>query len=170
MDSRHRIKPSAHPPVLLSGIPASMGQALEWLASPTIPMPPRGRDSIVSRSACQARCARKSIGVHGPDLGKNPQGEGPALFHSAGSTYMLMSGLTGWNPNPANLVATTAPRLCGAWWKQQPNPAATEGGNITFDSQSTFVLPLQLGGGQTLFIYMGDRWNFKGPGSVRSRV
>ena len=95
------------------------------------------------------------------------QGEGPALFHSAGSTYMLMSGLTGWNPNPANLVATTAPRLCGAWWKQQPNPAATEGGNITFNSQSTFVLPLQLGGGQTLFIYMGDRWNFKGPGSVR---
>lgn len=78
-----------------------------------------------------------------------------------------MSGLTGWNPNPANLVATTAPRLCGAWWKQQPNPAATEGGNTTFDSQSTFVLPLQLGGGQTFFIYMGDRWNFKGPGSVR---
>ena len=81
---------------------------------------------------------------------------------------MLMSGLTGWNPNPAALVATTAPRLCGAWWTQQPNPASTEGGNTTFDSQSTFVLPLHLGSGRTFFIYMGDRWNFKGPGSVRS--
>ena len=95
------------------------------------------------------------------------QGEGPALFHAGDRTYMLMSGLTGWNPNPANLISTSASRLCGASWQQHANPASTEGGNTTFDSQSTHVLPLTLDDGSTLFVYMGDRWNFKGPGSVR---
>ncbi|KAK9821806.1 hypothetical protein WJX81_007845 [Elliptochloris bilobata] len=95
-----------------------------------------------------------------------PRGEGPALFRAGDMSYMLMSGLTGWSPNPAALVSTVAPRLCGAWWVRQPNPATTEGGNTTFNSQSTAVLPLKLGDGSTLFIYMGDRWNFQGPGST----
>ena len=96
------------------------------------------------------------------------QGEGPALFRVGGTAYMLMSDLTGWNPNPAKLVATASPRLCGAAWHLEPNPATGPGGNTTYDSQSTFVLPLTLGDGSTFFIYMGDRWNFMGPGSVRA--
>ena len=40
---------------------------------------------------------------------------------------------------------------------------------ILFVLQPAYVFPLELESGNTLFIYMGDRWNFYGPGSV-SRV
>ena len=43
---------------------------------------------------------------------------------------------------------------------------AGKGANITYNSQSTFVLPLEFEDGTVLFIYMGDRWNFYGSGQV----
>ena len=42
-----------------------------------------------------------------------------------------------------------------------------DGANITYNSQSSFVFDLILEDGTVMYIYMGDRWNFYGPGSVR---
>ncbi len=42
-----------------------------------------------------------------------------------------------------------------------------DGANITYNSQSTFVFDLTFEDGTVMYIYMGDRWNFYGPGSVR---
>lgn len=42
-----------------------------------------------------------------------------------------------------------------------------DGANITYNSQSTFVFDLTFEDGTVIYIYMGDRWNFYGPGSVR---
>ena len=95
------------------------------------------------------------------------QGEGPAIFSPApGEYYMFASHLTGWAPNPPQLFAAASASLAEAAWGELPCPASGQGANITYNSQSTFVLPLELEDGSVLFIYMGDRWNFYGPGKV----
>lgn len=81
---------------------------------------------------------------------------------------MMASHLTGWSPNAPMLFHSSAPSLFTATWAELPVPATGEGANITYNSQSTFVFQLQFDDGTTLYIYMGDRWNFYGPGSVRS--
>ena len=43
---------------------------------------------------------------------------------------------------------------------------AGPGSETTWDSQSTAVFPFQAENGQELLMYMGDRWNAAGPGSV----
>lgn len=48
----------------------------------------------------------------------------------------------------------------------RPSWCAGRGANITYNSQSTFVLPLEFQDGTVLHIYMGDRWNFYGSGKV----
>jgi hypothetical protein len=90
------------------------------------------------------------------------QAEGPALFKPKDGSYFLMgSHLTGWAPNPPLLFHTYAPSLdaAGAWTKL-PTPATGDDANITYNSQSTFVFPLEFEDGTILYIYMGDRWNF----------
>jgi hypothetical protein len=42
-------------------------------------------------------------------------------------------------------------------WEVMPNPARGKGANRTFESQSTFILPVA--GKQNAFIFMADRWN-----------
>ena len=95
------------------------------------------------------------------------QGEGPALFKPApGSYYVMASHLTYWAPNQAELFHAAAPSLSAASWRPLEPPVYGKGANITYDSQPSFIFPLQLSDGTTLHIYMGDRWNFDGPGSV----
>ena len=97
------------------------------------------------------------------------QCEGPSVFKPAANSYFMMaSHLTGWAPNPPLLFHATADSLSGAVWLDSTVPASGAGANITFNSQSTFVFSLVLEDGTTMFIYMGDRWNFYGPGSVRA--
>ena len=62
-----------------------------------------------------------------------------------------------------------APALCGAPWTllQQPTNGLDAAANTTYDSQPTFVLPYHCASGRTVFMYLGDRWNFRGPGGVR---
>ena len=97
------------------------------------------------------------------------QCEGPSVFKPAANSYFMMaSHLTGWAPNPPLLFHATSDSLSGAVWLDSTVPASGVGANITFNSQSTFVFPLVLDDGTTMFIYMGDRWNFYGPGSVRA--
>ena len=95
------------------------------------------------------------------------QGEGPAIFKpSDGNYYMMASHLTFWRPNPAMLFHAAADSLATAKWSQLARPAMGPGANTTYNSQSSSVFTLQLASGASLHIYMGDRWNFYGPGSV----
>lgn len=82
--------------------------------------------------------------------------EAPAIFERNGIYYLITSGCTGWDPNPA--LYYTARSVWGPWEKQD-NPARGAGADTTFGAQSTFVLPVQ--GREDAFIFMADRWNPK---------
>lgn len=84
------------------------------------------------------------------------QNEAPAIFQHEGTYYMITSGLTGWDPNPAR--SFKAPSVMGPW-ETLGNPAKGNEAELTFRSQSTHVLPVE--GKEGAFIYMGDRWNPK---------
>lgn len=86
--------------------------------------------------------------------------EAPAVFKAKGKYYMITSGCTGWAPNPGR--SSVADSMLGEW-RVLGNPSrGTDGQNATtFDSQSTYVLPVQ--GKPNTFIFMGDRWRPKNP-------
>ncbi|GCF09931.1 RICIN domain-containing protein [Dictyobacter arantiisoli] len=79
--------------------------------------------------------------------------EAPALFRANGRYYLLASHLTGWNTNDNQYTSATS--LSGPWsaWSN-----FAPSGTNTFNSQTTFVLPIT-GSQGTTYIYMGDRWN-----------
>lgn len=80
--------------------------------------------------------------------------EAPAVFKHAGRYYLLGSGCTGWDPNMAR--AAVADSIFGPW-KNLENPCRGPEADLTFMSQSTFVLPVA--GQPGKFIAMFDRWN-----------
>lgn len=79
--------------------------------------------------------------------------EAPAIFKKDGKYYMITSGCTGWEPNSARLFV--ADSILGNW-KRFPNPCVGKGADLTFQSQSTFILPVH--GKKNQFIFMADRW------------
>ncbi|MEE1617709.1 family 43 glycosylhydrolase [Brachybacterium sp. J153] len=79
--------------------------------------------------------------------------EAPALFKREGTYYLITSGATGWNPNPAQYA--TATEILGDW-TDHGNPVTGDGASDTFRSQSTNVIPVDPERGT--FVYMGDRW------------
>ena len=79
--------------------------------------------------------------------------EAPALFKKDGKYYMITSGCTGWDPNAARLL--TADSLMGEW-TLHPNPCIGNDADLTFHSQSTYILPIE--GKKNAFIFMADRW------------
>ena len=80
--------------------------------------------------------------------------EAPAPFKYRGKYYLISSGTTGWDPNPASYAV--ADNIFGPW-TVKGNPCVGSGSETTFDSQSTYVLPAP-GKDPAAFIYMGDRW------------
>ncbi len=82
--------------------------------------------------------------------------EAPAMFKHKGKYYLIASDCTGWEPNAARLA--WAPSVFGPW-EELGNPCIGNEADLTFRSQSTFVLPVQ--GKENAFIYMGDRWTPK---------
>jgi len=81
--------------------------------------------------------------------------EAPAVFKTSGGQYFFIgSDCTGWAPNAAR--SATADKIFGPW-KELGNPCAGEDADLTFHSQSTYIIPVQ--GRKDAFIYMGDRWN-----------
>ncbi len=80
--------------------------------------------------------------------------EAPAVFKYDNRYYLITSDCTGWSPNPATYAV--ADSLLGNW-KQMGNPCIGKGSENTFQSQSTYVLPLP--GQPDTFIFMADRWN-----------
>ncbi len=77
--------------------------------------------------------------------------EAPCVFKHDGKYYFIGSGCTGWAPNAAR--SAVAESIFGPW-RELGNPAIDQGGDTTYESQSSFVLTLTDGN----FLYMGDRW------------
>jgi hypothetical protein len=76
--------------------------------------------------------------------------EAPALLKTGGIYYLFSSGATGWDPNQAKYATATA--MTGPW-----SALTNIGDNITFDSQSTYIIPVT-GTDTTTHIFCGDRW------------
>ncbi len=79
--------------------------------------------------------------------------EAPAMFKANGYYFLLMSHETGWSPNDD--VYSYATSISGPW--STPVDFAVAGSD-TYDSQSTYVVPVT-GTSGTTYMYMGDRWN-----------
>jgi hypothetical protein len=82
--------------------------------------------------------------------------EAPAMLKWHGRYFLFTSDCTGWSPNSARLLV--ADSIFGDW-EELGNPCLGTGTQITdtFNSQSTFILPVQYKAG--VFIFMADRWN-----------
>ncbi len=80
--------------------------------------------------------------------------EAPALFKQGGKYYLVTSLCSGWSPNAATYAV--ADSMLGQW-KQEGNPCSGADAATTFQSQSTYILPLK---DQTnSYLFMADRWN-----------
>jgi hypothetical protein len=79
--------------------------------------------------------------------------EAPAIFKHEGTYYFIGSGCTGWAPNSAR--SAVAESIWGPW-TELGNPCVGEHADVTFHSQSTYILPVQ--GKEGAFIFMADRW------------
>ncbi len=84
--------------------------------------------------------------------------EAPAIFKKDGKYYMINSGCTGWVPNAAR--SAWAPSIWGPW-EELGNPCVGDNIEITFNSQGTYILPVQ--GKKDAYIFAADRWNTANP-------
>jgi hypothetical protein len=90
--------------------------------------------------------------------------ESPAVFRKDSLYYFLGSDLTGWERNDNYYFTSTS--LKGPWTKRGFfAPQAT----LTWNSQTTFVLPIQ-GTKETTYMFMGDRWSFPKQASAATYV
>lgn len=85
----------------------------------------------------------------------NQRREAPAPFKYRGKYFLITSGLTGWDPNPAGYAV--ADSVFGPW-TAKGNPCTGPEAETTFRSQSTYVLPAP-GKQPGSFIFMADRWS-----------
>jgi len=86
--------------------------------------------------------------------------EAPAMFKHGGKYWLIASGCTGWTPNAARLAV--AESIWGPWTLlRNPWIGAKADVDQSYDSQSTFVLPVA--GKQGAFIFMADRWRPTNP-------
>ncbi len=76
--------------------------------------------------------------------------EAPAMFKVGERYFLITSGATGWDPNQAKYSTATA--IAGPW-----SALENLGDGTTFDTQSTFVIPV-VGSEATTYVYAGDRW------------
>lgn len=88
--------------------------------------------------------------------------EAPAIFKHKGTYFMITSGCTGWDPNEARIFS--APSIWGPW-TQHHNPCIGKDAELTFHSQSTFILPVA--GKEDTYIFMADRWRPRFPSDAR---
>ncbi|MBW8889205.1 MAG: family 43 glycosylhydrolase [Fibrobacteres bacterium] len=79
--------------------------------------------------------------------------ESPTLFKMNGTYYWLSSSKTGWRSNDNKYA--TASSIAGPWTDKG---LLAPSGELTWNSQSTFVLPVT-GSQGTIFMFCGDRWN-----------
>lgn len=84
--------------------------------------------------------------------------EGATLFKRKDKYYIFASDCTGWAPNAAR--SAVANQIFGKW-TELGNPCIEADSELTFHSQSTYVLQVQ--GKKGTYIYMGDRWTPDNP-------
>lgn len=85
--------------------------------------------------------------------------EAPTILKtSAGKYFFIASDCTGWSPNAAR--SAVADHIFGPW-QELGNPCVGENASTTFESQSTYLLPVQ--GKKDAFIFMADRWRPENP-------
>lgn len=82
------------------------------------------------------------------------QCESPHIFKKEGIYFWLGSGLTSWERNDNYYFTATS--IEGPW---TPKGNFAPKGSLTWNSQTTFVLPV-MGSRDTTFMFMGDRWAF----------
>lgn len=81
--------------------------------------------------------------------------EAPTIFRTQqGKYYFIGSDCTGWAPIAAR--SASADHIWGPW-TELGNPCMGDHAELTFYSQSTYVLPIN--GRDNTFIFMADRWN-----------
>lgn len=80
--------------------------------------------------------------------------EAPAMVRHNGKYYILSSGCTGWDPNPA--AYGVAETIMGDYTIVE-NPCRGKDADKTFYAQSTFILPVQ--GKDNEYIALFDQWN-----------
>lgn len=90
--------------------------------------------------------------------------EAPAIFRKGDTYYFLGSDLTSWEKNDNYYY--TAASLHGPWVKQG---IFCPPGTLTWNSQSTFVLPIE-GSKDTTYLFMGDRWSYPKQASAATYV
>ena len=83
--------------------------------------------------------------------------EAPALIFHDGWYHLIASHCSGWAPNAARHAV--AQNVAGPW-KELGNPAVGQDSDITFNSQSTYLLKPA---GSNTVIYLGDRWTPNNP-------
>jgi beta-galactosidase len=79
--------------------------------------------------------------------------EAPAVFKRNGKYYLIASGCTGWAPNAAR--SAVADSIWGPW-AELGNPWEGAEAETSFNSQSSYVLPVQ--GLNDKFLFVADRW------------
>jgi hypothetical protein len=90
--------------------------------------------------------------------------ESPAMFKKDSIYYFLGSHLTSWERNDNYYYTATS--LKGPWTRR--GIFAPEG-TLTWNSQTTFVLPIE-GTKDTTYLFMGDRWSFPKQASAATYV
>ncbi|HTN37166.1 MAG TPA: family 43 glycosylhydrolase [Arachidicoccus sp.] len=90
--------------------------------------------------------------------------ESPAIFRKDSIYYFLGSNLTSWEKNDNYYYTATA--LKGPWTRR--GIFAPEG-TLTWNSQTTFVLPIQ-GSKAATYLFMGDRWSYPKQASAATYV
>ena len=90
--------------------------------------------------------------------------ESPAMFRKDSIYYFLGSHLTSWERNDNDYYTATS--LKGPWTKRG---LFCPEGSLTWNSQTTFVLPIQ-GSKETTYMFMGDRWAFPKQASAATYV
>jgi len=80
--------------------------------------------------------------------------EAPAMVKHNNKYYLLSSGCTGWDPNPAMYAKSDS--ILGEY-TIEGNPCIGKDADKTFFSQSTYILPVY--GKDEQFVAMFDRWN-----------
>ncbi|MCU7550643.1 family 43 glycosylhydrolase [Chitinophagaceae bacterium LB-8] len=90
--------------------------------------------------------------------------ESPAIFRKDSLYYFLGSHLTSWERNDNDYYTATS--LKGPWTFRG---TFAPKGTLTWNSQTTFVLPIE-GSKDTTFMFMGDRWSFPKQASAATYV
>ena len=90
--------------------------------------------------------------------------ESPTMLKKDGLYYFIGSHLTSWEKNDNYYYTSNS--LKGPWTSR--GLIAPEG-TLTWNSQSTFVLPLK-GTKDTTYLFMGDRWSYPKQGSAATYV